>query len=102
MNYSLIAKVADFGLANRIYCKPNGDEQFGACKKIFPLRWSAYEILRDGIAILEKSDVWSFGILIWELFYLGAAMPYSKIAGKIHHLNLYSVTYKSYISFYTC
>ena len=68
--------MADLGLANRIYTKDDGDELHGACKDIFPFRWSAYEILKDGAAIKEKSDVWSFGVFMWEMFHLGMAEPY--------------------------
>ena len=82
LNHSLIAKVADFGLANRIYVRPNSDEYVGANKDILPFRWSAYETLTTGIAIKEKSDIWSFGIFMWELFYLGVAFPYADIKGK--------------------
>ena len=68
-----------------MYTKSSGNQQFGANKDMFPFRWSAYEILETGIAIKEKSDVWSFGIFMWELFYLGAALPYADITGSVLH-----------------
>ena len=81
MTYDLNAKVADFGLSSRIYHKrTEGNQRSGANQDTFPFRWSAYEMLRTGVAILEKSDVWSFGIFMWETFYLGAAMPYAGIS----------------------
>ena len=81
MSYDLNAKVADFGLSSRIYHKrTEGNQRSGANQDKFPFRWSAYEMLRTGVAILEKSDVWSFGIFTWEIFYLGAAMPYAGIS----------------------
>ena len=82
LNHDLKAKVADFGLSSRIYMNNNNSKQYiGANQDTFPLRSSAYEILDNGIAIKEKSDVWSFGILMWEIFYLGAAVPYADISG---------------------
>ena len=40
-----------------------------------PLKWMAYEVLdmKDGSS---KADVWSFGILVWEIFTLGRQIPY--------------------------
>ena len=81
LNHDLKAKVADFGLSSRIYMNNNSNQYIGANQNTFPLCWSAYEILDNGIAIKEKSDVWSFGILMWEIFYLGAAVPYADISG---------------------
>ena len=81
LTHDLEAKVADFGLSSRIYMRTN--QTVGANQDTFPFRWSAYEILENGVAIKEKSDVWSFGILMWEIFYLGAALPYADLAGYI-------------------
>ena len=83
LNHSLTAKVADFGLSARTYMKTNGNQLFGANQDTFPFRWSAFELLQNGVAIKEKSDVWSFGIFMWELFYLCDALPYADINGKL-------------------
>ena len=73
------AKVADFGLSTRLYI--NTSEQKGSRHDAIPLRWTAYEILRNRTAIIEFSDVWSFGVLMWEIFYLGSAIPYGNLSG---------------------
>lgn len=43
-----------------------------------PVRWMAPESLVDG-KYSHKSDVWAFGILLWEIFSLGTT-PYPKLA----------------------
>ena len=68
--------MADFGFSSRLYFDNDGKHTKGASKDKFPFQTSAYEILKNGTAILEKSDIWSFGILMWEIFYLGTALPY--------------------------
>ena len=59
--------------------RTNGNQLSGANLDTFPYKWSASEILKTGVAIKEKSDIWSFGILMWEIFYLGEALPYADI-----------------------
>ena len=71
--------MADFGLAGRI----TGNQLSGTNQDTFPFRWSAYEILKTGEAIKEKSDIWSFGIILWEIFYLGEGLPYEDINGLL-------------------
>ena len=87
LNYDLKAKVADFGLASRLYMRTHGNQRRGANQDTFPFHCSAFEILKTGIAIKEKSDVWSFGILMWEIFYLAEALPYANIAGLSELVN---------------
>ncbi|XP_023286283.1 tyrosine-protein kinase FRK [Seriola lalandi dorsalis] len=68
-----ICKVADFGLA-RVFMKENENVYEAKEGSKFPVKWTAPEAIHDNKFTI-KSDVWSFGILLYEIMTYGQ-MPY--------------------------
>jgi len=70
-----ICKVADFGLARVI------KEPFYITEdKKIPYKWSAPEAISHG-KFSNKSDVWSFGVLLYEILTYGSA-PYPAFSNQ--------------------
>ncbi|XP_007952267.1 tyrosine-protein kinase FRK [Orycteropus afer afer] len=73
-----IYKVADFGLA-RVFKVDNEDIYESKHEIKLPLKWTAPEAICSNKFSI-KSDVWSFGILLYEIITYGK-MPYSGMTG---------------------
>lgn len=78
-----VVKICDFGLAKNIY-KNGIYEKKGNTP--MPIKWMALESMRDHV-FSTQSDVWSFGIVLWEFFTL-AGTPYPGMDGRTQYLQL--------------
>ncbi|XP_073682803.1 ALK tyrosine kinase receptor [Garra rufa] len=66
-----VAKIGDFGMARDIY-RASYYRKGG--RAMLPVKWMPPEAFMEGI-FTSKTDTWSFGVLLWEIFSLGY-MPY--------------------------
>ncbi|KAL4001027.1 serine/threonine-protein kinase/endoribonuclease IRE1 [Sarotherodon galilaeus] len=72
-------KIGDFGLARDI----DNDSNYVVRGNVrLPVKWMAPESIFQGMYTM-KSDVWAYGILLWEIFSLGVT-PYPGI--KVDHM----------------
>ncbi|XP_033636186.1 angiopoietin-1 receptor-like [Asterias rubens] len=71
LDENLVAKISDFGLLR------GEDIYVQASKTRVPTRWLSLESMTNK-TYTTKSDVWSYGILLWEIATVGGT-PYSTI-----------------------
>eukprot|EP01114_Cavostelium_apophysatum_P005290 TRINITY_DN1609_c0_g1_i2.p1 TRINITY_DN1609_c0_g1~~TRINITY_DN1609_c0_g1_i2.p1 ORF type:complete len:602 (+),score=84.00 TRINITY_DN1609_c0_g1_i2:143-1807(+) len=71
-----VIKVGDFGMS-----RSTQSDQYSSSKEVeLPIKWTAPESLLYG-NFTSKSDVWSFGVALWELFSYGA-LPYPGLTNR--------------------
>ncbi|XP_014223646.1 proto-oncogene tyrosine-protein kinase ROS [Trichogramma pretiosum] len=78
-----VVKIGDFGLARDIY---KNDYYRKEGEGLLPVRWMAPESLVDGV-FTSQSDVWAFGVIMWEITSLGQ-QPYQARTNLevLHHV----------------
>ncbi|XP_044760747.1 epidermal growth factor receptor isoform X2 [Coccinella septempunctata] len=70
-------KITDFGLAKLLDIN---EEEYKAAGGKMPIKWLALECIQHRI-FTHKSDVWAFGVTVWELLTFGKR-PYDNIPAR--------------------
>ncbi|XP_065188412.1 tyrosine-protein kinase RYK-like [Sycon ciliatum] len=75
LNKDLVVKIGDFGLARDI--EKDNYYRMGTARPL-PVKWMSFESLTLQVFTVQ-SDVWAFGVVMWEIFSLGIT-PYVGVA----------------------
>ena len=67
-------KIADFGMSQNLY---DSDYYRIRGHAIVPIRWMATECFYGKFSV--KSDVWAFGVVVWEVFTMCSQRPYEEM-----------------------
>ncbi|KAG0714483.1 Discoidin domain-containing receptor 2 [Chionoecetes opilio] len=73
----LLVKVSDLAMSqnrfHRDYCRVSEEST------LLPVRWMAWESVLQG-RFSSKSDVWAFGVTLWEILTLARQQPYAELS----------------------
>ena len=69
-----VVKIADFGMSRSLYEESHYRVQG---KVMLPIRWMATESFYGQFS--EKTDVWAYGVTMWEVFTLCKYQPYKEL-----------------------
>ena len=69
-----LVKIADFGMSRQLY-----DNNYYRIRgrAMLPIRWMAKECFYGRFS--EKTDVWAYGVVMWEIFTLCQCQPYEML-----------------------
>ena len=72
-----LVKISDFGMSRSLY-----DSHYYCIHGRFalPVRWMPFECFYGKFS--QKSDVWAFGVTMWEIFTLAKEQPYNDMSDK--------------------
>uniref|UniRef100_A0A803W376 Discoidin domain-containing receptor 2 n=1 Tax=Ficedula albicollis TaxID=59894 RepID=A0A803W376_FICAL len=71
-------KIADFGMSRNLY---SGDYYRIQGRAVLPIRWMSWESILLG-KFTTASDVWAFGVTLWETFTLCREQPYCHMSDE--------------------
>ncbi|CAL8396132.1 unnamed protein product [Boreogadus saida] len=72
---SYAIKIADFGMSRNLY---SSDYYRIQGRAVLPIRWMSWESILLG-KFTTASDVWAFGVTVWEMLTFCQEQPYSQL-----------------------